>query len=145
MLFGMTREEIERKITEIEEFSELGEFLALPVRTYSSGMMSRLAMSVATAVEPGILLIDEGIGAGDAAFAARAMRRLDDFIGRSRILVLASHSESLIRQTCNMAALIEAGRMVAMGAVGDVLARYRELTSQATHEPEAGRPLARFA
>jgi ABC-type polysaccharide/polyol phosphate transport system ATPase subunit len=144
MLFGMTRDEIERKIPDIEEFSELGEFLALPVRTYSSGMMSRLAMAVATAVEPGILLIDEGIGAGDASFAARAMKRLDDFIGRSRILVLASHSENLIRSTCNTAALMQAGRMVATGTVPDILARYRELT-QAANAPEAGKPLARFA
>jgi ABC-type polysaccharide/polyol phosphate transport system ATPase subunit len=128
MLFGMTREEILEKLPDIEEFCELGEYLTLPVRTYSSGMMSRLAVAVATVVEPGVLLIDEGIGTGDARFAARAASRLSDFISRSRILVMASHSESLIRQTCNRAALMQSGRLLAIGDVEDILSRYKSIT-----------------
>lgn len=127
MLFGMKREEILSKLPDIEQFSELGEYLALPVRTYSSGMISRLAVAVATAIEPGVLLIDEGIGTGDARFAARAASRLSDFISRSRILVLASHSEPLIRQFCNRAALLQAGRLLSVGSVDEVLAQYRGL------------------
>ena len=134
MLFGIKRADILAKLPEIEEFSELGEYLGLPVRTYSSGMMSRLAVAVATIVEPGVLLIDEGIGAGDARFAARAAVRLSDFISRSRILVLASHSEGLIRKTCNRAALLRSGRLLAIGDVDDILSQYRDLTQ---NPPEA--------
>jgi ABC-type polysaccharide/polyol phosphate transport system ATPase subunit len=129
LVFGMTRSQIEQKIPEIEEFTELGEYLALPVRTYSSGMMSRLAVAVATAIEPGILLIDEGIGAGDARFTARATKRIGEFIGRSRILVMTSHSEQLVRSTCNRAALLHSGRLVALGTVDDVLASYRAMSA----------------
>ncbi|MCC6736611.1 MAG: ABC transporter ATP-binding protein [Bauldia sp.] len=124
LLFGMSHPEIERRIPEIEEFSELGEYLALPVRTYSSGMLVRLGFALATSVDPGILLLDEGIGAGDARFADRANRRLQSLVDRSRILVLASHSDDLIRAWCNRAALLEAGQVVEIGPVDDVLAAY---------------------
>jgi ABC-type polysaccharide/polyol phosphate transport system ATPase subunit len=124
LLLGMTRPEIERKIPQIEEFSELGEYLALPVRVYSAGMMARLGFSVVTAVEPDILLMDEGIATGDAGFGERATARVREFIGRSRIVVLASHTGELIRSTCNKAALMSAGRLVALGQVNDVMARY---------------------
>ena len=126
MLFGMTREEIEKKVPEIEEFSELGEYFALPVRSYSAGMVTRLGFAVATAIEPGILLMDEGIGAGDARFADRAAKRMEKFIGRSRILVLASHSEALIRSTCNKAAFMKAGRVIAVGGIDEMFRQYHE-------------------
>jgi ABC-type polysaccharide/polyol phosphate transport system ATPase subunit len=125
LLLGMDRRDIEDKIADIEEFSELGEYLSLPVRTYSSGMMLRLGFSVATSVDPGILLMDEGIGAGDARFAERASRRLRALIDRSSILVLASHSNELIRAWCNKAALLEGGQLIRLGEVEDVLAAYR--------------------
>jgi ABC-type polysaccharide/polyol phosphate transport system ATPase subunit len=124
LLFSMSRQEIEAKIPAIEEFSELGEYLGLPVRTYSAGMQMRLGFSLATAVEPGILLMDEGISAGDARFAERAAKRMQEFISRSRILVLASHSNEMVRSLCNKAALMRAGRMIAFGAVDDVLKEY---------------------
>src|SRR5215471_14908795 len=126
LLFRMSREEIEAKIPEIEEFSELGEYLGLPVRTYSTGMQMRLGFSLATAVDPGILLMDEGISAGDARFAERAAKRMEQFISRSRIMVLASHSNEMVRSICNKAALMQAGRLVCFGAVDDVLKRYDE-------------------
>jgi ABC-type polysaccharide/polyol phosphate transport system ATPase subunit len=124
LLFNMSREEIEAKIPEIEQFSELGEYLALPVRTYSTGMTARLGFSVATAVEPGILLMDEGIGAGDARFAERAAKRMEEFISRSRIIVLASHSTEMVKSMCNKAALMRAGRLISLGAVDDILKEY---------------------
>jgi ABC-type polysaccharide/polyol phosphate transport system ATPase subunit len=127
LLFGLTRDEIERKIPDIEEFCELGEYLALPVRTYSSGMTMRLGFALVTAIDPDVLLMDEGIGAGDARFAERAERRLKDFVGRSRILVLASHSDATIRSMCNKAALMKAGRLVAMGSVDEVFEKYHEM------------------
>ena len=131
MLFGMTRTEIEKKIPEIEEFSELGEYFALPVRSYSSGMITRLGFALATAIDPGILLMDESIGAGDARFAERAAKRMEEFIGRSRILVMASHSETLIRATCNKAALMKAGHVIAVGTVDDIFVQYHSLISKA--------------
>jgi ABC-type polysaccharide/polyol phosphate transport system ATPase subunit len=124
MLLGMSREEIESKIPEIEEFSELGEYLSLPVRTYSAGMVARLGFAVATTVEPGILLMDEGLGAGDARFAERMKKRLDEFIGRSRIIVLATHADAMIRSMCNRAALMHNGHMVKLGSVQEILDMY---------------------
>jgi ABC-type polysaccharide/polyol phosphate transport system ATPase subunit len=124
LLLGMTRATIESRIADIEQFSELGEYLALPVRTYSAGMMARLGFAVATAVDPGILLVDEGIGAGDARFAERALHRMQAFIDRSSILVLASHSDALIRAWCNRAALFESGELRLIGDVDSVLDAY---------------------
>lgn len=125
-LHGMSRSEVERKIPEIEEFSELGEYLSLPYRTYSSGMGARLAFSVATALNPEILLMDEGIGAGDASFAERAARRMEEFIGKSRIMVLASHSEHLLRTSCNKGILLRSGTVVATGPLDEIFERYNQ-------------------
>jgi len=135
LLLGMTRQEIEAKVPEIEEVSELGEYLALPVRTYSSGMLTRLSFAVATSVEPGILLMDEGIATVDARFAERAALRLKEFIGRSRIVVLASHSVAIIRSTCNKAALMQSGRILRVGTVEEVLAIYSALVHGRAPEP----------
>jgi ABC-type polysaccharide/polyol phosphate transport system ATPase subunit len=127
LIFGLSHAQIEELLPSIEEFSELGEFLALPVRTYSLGMMTRLGFTFATAMEPGILLMDEGIGAGDARFAARAAKRLKEFMDRSRILVIASHSDPFIKSVCNKAALMQSGRIVTVGPVDDVLKQYNAL------------------
>ena len=124
MLHGMSREEIERKIPEIEAFSELGEYLTLPYRTYSTGMMMRLGFSIATTTEPEILLMDEGIGAGDQRFTEKATKRMGEFVDKSRILVLASHSEPLVRQICNKAALMEGGKLKAFGMINEVFEAY---------------------
>jgi ABC-type polysaccharide/polyol phosphate transport system ATPase subunit len=124
LLLGMTRAEIQRKLPEIEAFTELSDYLALPVRTYSSGMLVRLGFAIATAIDPEILLLDEGLGAGDARFAKRATRRIEALIGRSSIMVLASHSDELIRQMCNRAILLEHGRLAADGPTEDVLQLY---------------------
>ncbi len=125
LLLGMTRTQIEQKIPLIEEFCELGEYLSLPIRTYSAGMATRLGFALSTALDPGILLMDEGIGAGDARFAERAAKRLNDFMGRSSIIVIASHMASLVKSLCNKGALMEAGRIVALGPVDDVFDIYR--------------------
>lgn len=126
-LFGLSRDEIEAKIPEIEEFSELGEYLGLPVRTYSSGMATRLGFAVATAIDPDILLMDEGLNAGDARFAERAAKRMREFVARSRILVLASHGEAMLKSFCNKAALLQEGRLVAIGPVEDILRQYKDM------------------
>jgi ABC-type polysaccharide/polyol phosphate transport system ATPase subunit len=124
MMFGLKPDQIDRLITNVEEFSELGEFMGLPVRTYSTGMVTRLGFAFATSIEPGILLMDEGIGAGDARFADRAAERMAGFLARSRIVVIASHSDQLIRSMCNKAALMHTGRVVALGDIETVLDEY---------------------
>jgi ABC-type polysaccharide/polyol phosphate transport system ATPase subunit len=131
LFLGMSRREIADKTPEIAAFTELGNYLDLPVRTYSSGMLVRLGFAIATAIDPEILLLDEGLGAGDARFAERAARRLDRLIERSSILVVASHSEALIRSMCNRVVLLDGGRLVATGDVEDVIQAYRPSSSRA--------------
>jgi ABC-type polysaccharide/polyol phosphate transport system ATPase subunit len=126
MLLGMSREFIERKIPEIEEFSELGEYLSLPVRTYSAGMTTRLGFALVTALDPDVLLMDEGFGAADLRFAERSAERMDDFIGRSRIMILASHSDSMISSICNKAAWLNEGHLVEIGPVDEIFEKYQE-------------------
>jgi ABC-type polysaccharide/polyol phosphate transport system ATPase subunit len=124
LLLGMSRAEIERKLPEIEAFSELSDYLALPARTYSTGMLMRLGFAIATSIDPEILLLDEELGTGDARFAMQAARRVEALIERSSIMVFASHSEALIRQMCNRAILLDHGRLVADGSTKDVLEIY---------------------
>jgi ABC-type polysaccharide/polyol phosphate transport system ATPase subunit len=137
MLIGMTRRQIEAKIPEIEEFCELGEYLNLPVRTYSTGMTMRLGFALVTALDPGVLLMDEGFGTGDLRFAERAMARMKDFVGRSPIMVLASHSDNTIRSMCNKAIMMEAGRIVASGAVDEVCDQYHKSVRNAARSAVA--------
>lgn len=124
LLLGMTREEINRKTPEIEAFSELSDYLALPARTYSTGMLVRLGFAIATSIDPEILLLDEELGTGDARFAMRAAKRIEEMIGRSSIVVLASQSEELISKICNRAILLDHGRIVADGPAKEVLEIY---------------------
>jgi len=127
---GMSKKEIMAKLPEIEEFSELGDHLALPVRTYSTGMLTRLGFAVATAIDPDILLLDEGLSAGDARFAERAKERVEKLIKRTNILVFASHSESMIKQMCNRTILLNHGELVADGDPSAVIAEYHEQIKQ---------------
>jgi ABC-type polysaccharide/polyol phosphate transport system ATPase subunit len=122
MLLGMTRDEINSKFSDIAEFSELGDYLALPVRTYSAGMLTRLCFAIATAIDP-----------DDNRFTQRANGRLDAMISRTRILVLASHSDLMLKDMCNRALLLEKGRAIAIGPVDEILKIYRERMI----EPEA--------
>ena len=126
LLMGLTRAEIEERTEEIIEFSELGEFLDLPTKTYSSGMMLRLLFSIATSVNSEILLMDEWIFAGDEKFMLRANQRLLDLVERSNVLFLASHNADLLRHICNRAVLLSAGEIVATGTVDEMIERYRE-------------------
>jgi ABC-type polysaccharide/polyol phosphate transport system ATPase subunit len=116
------------RVEEIAEFTELGYYIDMPVRTYSSGMMVRLCFAVATSVRPEILLMDEWLAAGDAAFLAKAQRRMEEFLSSTSILVLASHSMSLLREWCNRAILLEQGHIVAIGGVDEIADRYEHST-----------------
>jgi ABC-2 type transport system ATP-binding protein/lipopolysaccharide transport system ATP-binding protein len=111
-------------IRDIEEFTELGEYLSLPTRIYSAGMQARLAFAIATTQSPDILLIDEGIGAGDAQFQEKAQLRVQKFVSGARIIVLASHSIELCRSLCNKAMLLSKGRQVFFGGIDEGLDEY---------------------
>lgn len=132
LYLGMTREEIARKTPDIEAFSELGEYLSLPTKTYSTGMLTRLGFAIATAIDPEILVLDEGLGAGDARFAEKAKRRVDALIERSSVLILASHSDALIQSLCTRAILLQSGRIMIEGKVDEVIEAYRKLNQAST-------------
>lgn len=112
-------------VDEIAEFTELGSFIDMPVRTYSSGMMVRLCFAVATSVRPEILLMDEWLAAGDAAFLHKARQRMEDFVSGTSILVLASHTMPLLEEWCNRAILLDQGRIVASGSVKEIATIYQ--------------------
>ncbi len=124
LLLGMSDAEIEAKTEDIAAFTELGDYLDLPLRTYSSGMRLRLAFAIATAVDADILLLDEVIGVGDASFQLKAARRLAELHARAEIVVLAIHNNQTLRQTCNKALWLDNGRPVALGPVDEVVSRY---------------------
>jgi ABC-2 type transport system ATP-binding protein/lipopolysaccharide transport system ATP-binding protein len=126
-LLGMNEEEIEVAAPGIEEFTELGDYLSLPVRTYSSGMLMRLAFAIATARPADIVLIDEAMGAGDAAFYEKTQERLGRFLSKSGLLVLTTHSERLMRQFCTRAVLLHNGKTEMVGDLDEVYAKYGEL------------------
>lgn len=126
MYLGLKPSRFEKLAPEIAAFTELGEYLDLPVRTYSSGMQMRLSLGIATALEPDILLMDEWVMAGDAAFMQKAHNRMAGFVEKANILVLASHSEAIIREWCNKALLLKAGHAVAFGPVDIVMQKYAE-------------------
>jgi len=124
LLLGMNDAEIRRKTEEIAAFTELGDYLDLPMRTYSSGMRVRLAFAISTAVEADILLLDEVLGVGDASFQEKANKRLQDLHARAEIVVLAIHSSDAIRKTCNKVLWMERGRVRMFGTVDDVVSAY---------------------
>lgn len=124
LLLGMSDREIRDKQSEIAEFCELGDYLDLPLRTYSSGMRVRLAFAVSTAVDAEILLLDEVMGVGDASFMNKANQRMADLHGRAEIVVLAMHSNEEIRRVCNKALWMERGRVRGFGPVEDIVSAY---------------------
>jgi len=117
IMAGLHPREIRSKIEEIAEFTELGDYLQMPVRTYSTGMQLRLAFAASTSVEADILLMDEWLSVGDEAFSEKASRRLHDLVHRSSILVMASHSLKLIEAVCNRVFRLERGRIVEQSAI----------------------------
>jgi ABC-type polysaccharide/polyol phosphate transport system ATPase subunit len=126
MLLGMSPAEIEDKLPEIAAFSELGEFLNYPVRTYSSGMFIRLAFAVSTAVNPEILLLDEVMGAGDLSFTEKANKRMREFMDQGKILVFSSHSLDLLSDYCTRTLWLDHGTLKADGPTAEVVASYKK-------------------
>lgn len=115
MLLGQTREQIKQSTAKIVDFTDLGEYLAMPVRTYSSGMTMRLMFAVATSTQPEILLIDEMFGTGDADFQLRAERRMHELIESASVFVFASHAPDLIKRYCNRFFRLQHGKAHEIG------------------------------
>jgi ABC-2 type transport system ATP-binding protein len=122
---GMSRSEVAEVADEIAEFTELGDYLDLPVRTYSAGMMLRLAFGVATTVKSDVLLLDEWIAVGDIGFFEKAQERASNFVSRSKVMVVASHSEDVIRRLCNKALWLRKGEPAGFGEVDEIMERYK--------------------
>lgn len=123
-LLGLTKKAITEKYDEIVDFAELGDFMEMPVRTYSSGMHLRLAFAVSTVVRPEILLMDEWLSVGDENFKHKAEARLTDMVDATKILALASHSRELINKVCNRVIWLEHGQVKMDGPVEEVLPVY---------------------
>jgi ABC-type polysaccharide/polyol phosphate transport system ATPase subunit len=124
IVLGMSRSDIHGKIQDIEQFAELGDSFDLPVRTYSGGMMVRLAFAISTSIEPEILLIDEAIGAGDHFFMKKAEERIQKIVSETKILILASHSLYVIQNFCNKCLLLREGRLARLGPVDEIMEAY---------------------
>lgn len=124
LFLGMSRKQMAKRVDDIAEFTELGDYLHLPLRTYSAGMRVRLALGVVTTIDPEILILDEGLGAIDAAFLTKARERLVDLARRSGVLVFASHSDELLRELCTTGLWMDEGRIRAHGSLEEILAGY---------------------
>jgi ABC-type polysaccharide/polyol phosphate transport system ATPase subunit len=127
LLLGLSRQEIRAREEKIIEFAELGDFIDSPVKQYSSGMYMRLGFAIATEIDPEILLIDEILAVGDAAFQQKCMARIESFLQRGKTVVMVSHAVPQIQRLCSRTLLLHEGRLVADGPTTEVLARYQEL------------------
>lgn len=123
-LLGLAKQQISDMYSEIVEFAELGDFMEMPVRTYSTGMHLRLAFAVSTVVRPEILLMDEWLSVGDADFQHKAEERLRDLISGTKILAIATHSRELVESVCNRAIWLEHGLIKMDGPVSQVVPEY---------------------
>lgn len=131
VFLGMSFRQAHAAAPDIAEFSELGEFLDLPVRTYSSGMFLRLAFAISTSIEPEIILMDEMIAAGDARFLARAQHRLALILEKARIMVLASHQPAILQAFCSTLIWLENGSVRRIGPFEDVYRSYMASAAEA--------------
>ena len=123
---GLSRAEIDAHFEEIADFSELGEAIDAPMRTYSSGMYARLGFSVAVTVKPDILIVDEALSTGDARFKEKSLAKLKELRGDNRALILVSHALGTIREVCNDVAWLHKGKLIQRGMPNDVVDAYQD-------------------
>ena len=123
---GIEQAQMDALTPSIIEFADIGAFMDAPVKTYSSGMRARLGFSIATAITPDILLLDEVLGTGDQVFRARSQARVRELVGKARAIVLVTHDLSFVSEFCNRAILIERGQLIHEGGPAEVVALYRE-------------------
>tara|TARA_X000001036_G_C20581242_1_gene766844 strand:- start:392 stop:1096 length:705 start_codon:yes stop_codon:yes gene_type:complete len=129
-LMGWKKKEIEEKLDDIVGFSELGHHFERPIRTYSSGMKSRLGISVATAFKPDILLIDEVLGVGDASFRKKSEQRVRDMIEKSGTVIIVSHSQGFMSELCDRIILMDDGKIIDVGPPSEMYKIYNEILSK---------------
>lgn len=127
---GHAADTIKERQRDIEAFSELGEFLDMPVSTYSAGMRMRLSFAIATAFDPQILILDEWLSAGDAHFRKVAAERMSEFVGSAGILVFASHNPTLLQQNCNVGLWIHQGKTRMFGPIEEVMSEYYDFAER---------------
>ncbi len=132
-VLGLSKGEIEDKIEEIVDFSEIGEFIDSPVQSYSSGMQVRLGFAVATALKPDILLLDEVLAVGDVAFRGKCFRRIGEILNDAAV-IFVSHNEAQIHRICNTALMLDSGRVHFHGETAEVLQSYRGIRCTSTPE-----------
>lgn len=124
---GYSRKYIEDRYDEIVEFSELGDFINVPIKNYSSGMRARLGFSIATAVDPEVLILDEVLSVGDAKFKAKSEKRVQSMFKKGVTVLFVSHNTAQVRRLCNKAIILDHGKIIASGEVNEVCDKYDEL------------------
>ena len=127
-ILGYSREYIQSKYNEIVEFSELGHFINVPLKNYSSGMKARLVFSIATAVEPDVLILDEVLSVGDAKFRTKSLKKVQSMFQKGVTVLFVSHSIDQVKAICDKAILLDHGRIIAQGDVEEVSDIYDEMT-----------------
>lgn len=123
---GLSRVQIKQRYEEITEFAELGDFMDMPMRTYSSGMYSRLAFAVAVHMDPDILIIDEALSAGDARFKDKAQQKMNELVGKARTMVVVSHALGTIKELCDEVIWMHQGRLIRRGGPEEIISAYTE-------------------
>ena len=127
-ILGYDRQYIQSKLDEIIEFSELGHFIEVPVKNYSSGMRARLGFSIATAVEPDVLILDEVLSVGDAGFRKKSLAKVQSLFEKGVTVLFVSHSIEQVKAICDKAVLLDHGKVIAYGSVDEVVPIYEEKT-----------------
>lgn len=127
-ILGYTREYIQSKYDEIVEFSELGNFINVPLKNYSSGMRARLGFSIATAVEPDVLILDEVLSVGDAKFRTKSLKKVQSMFDKGVTVLFVSHSIDQVKAICDKAILLDHGKIIAKGDVDEVSDIYDQMT-----------------
>lgn len=131
LLLGFTEEQIRKKEQEIIDFAEIGEFIDMPVRTYSSGMYSKLAFSITSSLETDIMLIDEVLSVGDERFQKKSRSRMEQLISdENRTVIIVSHSINTLKELCNRVMWLNEGKMMEIGETGQVLENYQQFMTQ---------------
>lgn len=127
---GFSRKFLQEKYDEIVDFSELGDFIDAPVKSYSSGMKSRLGFAIATSVKPDVLILDEVLSVGDAAFRAKSEKRLENLMGKGVTVLFVSHSTERVQNLCNKGIILTQGQLVASGSSNEICSLYSEMVRQ---------------
>jgi len=141
LILGIGRKEMLERFDEIAAFADIGDFMYEPVKTYSSGMRARLGFAVAVTIEPDILIVDEALSAGDAAFKAKGMQKMRDLQASGTTVLFVSHGMAQIKEFCSEAVLLHQGMLVSRGDTEQMIDQYRALISKTTVQQENQRDL----